>query len=100
MNQKQKWPCADCVDGHCTMNCGPNIPPEVRSAFLHGADKAKLAPTMTPIGSGPRPLRVRGVGRVADEPRAIMVMLTDIPTDDEMRDIHEYVRRAVERIEI
>ena len=29
-----------------------------------------------------QPLRVRGVGRVADEPRALLVSFTDIPTDD------------------
>lgn len=38
------------------------------------------------------PVRVRGVGRVADEPRAVMVLLTDRPTDDELRTIHERLR--------
>jgi len=38
------------------------------------------------------PIRVRGVGRVADEPRALLVMFTDIPTDDEIRQFHDYVR--------
>ena len=37
-------------------------------------------------------LRVRGVGRVADEPRAILVMLTERPTDDEVRALHDYLR--------
>ena len=42
--------------------------------------------------SAPRPLRARGVGRVLDEPRAIMVHFSDIPSDDEMRDFHDFVR--------
>lgn len=42
---------------------------------------------------GDRPLRVRGVFRDADEPRSIGVALTGIPTDDEMRDFHEFVRQ-------
>jgi hypothetical protein len=37
-------------------------------------------------------LKVRGVGRAADEPRAILVMLTDRPTDDELRSLHEFLR--------
>ena len=41
----------------------------------------------------PRPtLRVRGVGRVADEPRALLVLLTDIPTDTQLRELHDYLR--------
>lgn len=40
-------------------------------------------------------LRVRGVGRVADEPRALLVMFTDVPTDDELRKFHEYIRGTV-----
>lgn len=41
---------------------------------------------------GDRPLRVRGVGRNAGEPRSISVALTGIPNDDEMRDLHDYLR--------
>ena len=52
----------------------------------------------SPLGTGPRPLRVRGVGRVADEPRAILVMLSDIPTDDEMREFHDFVRPLEELV--
>lgn len=37
-------------------------------------------------------LRVRGVGRVADEPRALLVLLSERPTDDEIRSLHEYLR--------
>ena len=41
-------------------------------------------------------LRVRGVGRVADEPRALLVLLSDIPGDDDIRALHEWLvhRRA------
>lgn len=42
---------------------------------------------------GDRPLRVRGVGRDAAEPRSISVALTGIPTDDEMRDLHDFLRQ-------
>lgn len=33
---------------------------------------------------------VRGVGRVADEPRALLVLLSDIPTDDDLRVFHDH----------
>lgn len=39
-----------------------------------------------------KPPRVRGVGRMADEPRALLVLLTEIPTDDELRSMHEFLR--------
>jgi hypothetical protein len=39
-----------------------------------------------------KPLRVMGVGRVADNPRALLVLLTEIPTDNELRAFHDYVR--------
>ena len=38
-------------------------------------------------------LRVRGVGRVADEPRAFLVLLTDVPTDNQLREMHDYLRQ-------
>jgi hypothetical protein len=38
-------------------------------------------------------LRVRGVSRVADEPRALLVMLNGIPTDDDLRSLHDFLRR-------
>ena len=37
-----------------------------------------------------KPIRVRGVGRVADEPRALLLLLTERPTDDEIRALHEF----------
>lgn len=37
-------------------------------------------------------LRVRGIGRVADEPRALILMLDERPTDDEMRALHDHLR--------
>lgn len=39
-----------------------------------------------------RPLKVRGVGRDAGEPRALLVMLTERPTDDDIRSLHEFLR--------
>jgi hypothetical protein len=42
-------------------------------------------------------LVVRGVGRVADEPRAILVLLNERPTDDEMRAIHDLLRASPQR---
>lgn len=38
------------------------------------------------------PLKVRGVGRDAEEPRALLVMLTERPTDDDIRSLHEFLR--------
>lgn len=38
------------------------------------------------------PLKFRGVGRVSDEPRALLIALSERPTDDEMRSLHEYLR--------
>lgn len=37
-------------------------------------------------------IRVRGVGRISDEPRAMLILLTERPTDDEIRSMHEYLR--------
>ncbi len=44
-------------------------------------------------------IRVRGVGRVADEPRALLVALSERPTDDEIRSVHDFLRgwRRTER---
>jgi hypothetical protein len=51
---------------------------------------------MTLVHEAPRNpsdvLKVRGVGRVADEPRAILVFLSKQLTDDEMRNFHDYIR--------
>lgn len=38
------------------------------------------------------PLRPRGVGRVADEPRALLILFNENPTDDELRALHEHLR--------
>lgn len=57
---------------------------------------------MTLIYEAPRdpsqPLKVRGVGRVADEPRSVLVALSERPTDDEIRAIHKAARSAVVRL--
>lgn len=37
-------------------------------------------------------VKVRGVGRTVDEPRALLVLLTERPTDDELRSLHEFLR--------
>ena len=39
-----------------------------------------------------RSIRPRGVGRVADEPRALLVLLDERPTDDDIRSLHEFLR--------
>lgn len=44
------------------------------------------------LNTGPRPLRVRGVGRVEDEPRALLVCLSDVPSDNELRVMHDFLR--------
>lgn len=38
------------------------------------------------------PLRVRGVGRVGGEPRALLLCFNESPTDDELRALHEHLR--------
>jgi hypothetical protein len=38
-----------------------------------------------------RGLRARGVSRVADEPRAILVLLNEIPGDDDLRRMHDFL---------
>lgn len=35
-------------------------------------------------------IRVRGVGRISDEPRALLLALTERPTDDEIRALHDF----------
>lgn len=37
-------------------------------------------------------LRIRGIGRVLEEPRAVILMLNERPTDDEMRALHDRLR--------
>ena len=37
-------------------------------------------------------VRVRGVGRVVDEPKALLVFLDGQPTDDHIRSLHEFLR--------
>jgi hypothetical protein len=37
-------------------------------------------------------IRVRGVGRVGDEPRSVLVCLTDIPSDHWLRSFHDAIR--------
>jgi hypothetical protein len=37
-------------------------------------------------------LRVQAVDRVADEPRALLVMLTGIPTDNDLRSLVDFLR--------
>lgn len=41
------------------------------------------------------PLRVRGVSRVADEPRALLLALNERPTDAEMRALHDHLSEVV-----
>jgi hypothetical protein len=41
------------------------------------------------------PLRVRGVGRVAEEPRALLLALNERPTDDEVRALHDHLAEVV-----
>lgn len=52
-----------------------------------------------PVYEAPRdmsvPLRVRGVGRVADEPRALLLSLNERPTDDEIRALHDHLSEVV-----
>lgn len=35
--------------------------------------------------------KVLGVGRMADNPKALLVCLADAPTDDELRFFHDYL---------
>jgi len=39
-----------------------------------------------------RLIRVQGIMRRPEYPHALVVLLTDVPTDDEMRDMHEHLR--------
>ena len=62
--------------------------------------QARLALGEVPaIREAPRdlsiPLRVRGVGRVADEPRALLLALSERPTDDEIRALHDHLSEVV-----
>lgn len=44
-------------------------------------------------------LRARGVGRVADEPRALLVLLTGIPADDDIRALHDWLVSRLARLD-
>lgn len=63
------------------------------------ADLANETEKRTPTYEAPRdpavPLRVRGVGRVADEPRALLLALNERPTDDEIRALHDHLSEVV-----
>ena len=50
-----------------------------------------MSPPLIPHRLGPRPLRVIGVTRT-DDPRALLIVFSARPTDDEMRDVHEIIR--------
>lgn len=81
---------------------GPGLLPVTTPEFMGLCDLALRAAPVEPTDEvrhtyeAPRYLsvilRVRGVGRVADEPRALLVLLNERPTDDELREIHEHLR--------
>lgn len=64
-----------------------------------GAVAEMPAASPSPAHEAPRDpaahLRVRGVGRVADEPRALLLMLNECPTDDEIRALHDHLSEVV-----
>lgn len=37
----------------------------------------------------------QGVGRMADNPRALLVILTDEPSDDDIRSLHDHMKKWV-----
>lgn len=37
-------------------------------------------------------MKVQGVGRMADNPRAVLISLDERPSDDDLRDLHEFLR--------
>lgn len=55
----------------------------------------KVAPTYEAPRDPTIPLRVRGVSRVGDEPRAILLALNERPTDDEIRALHDHLSEVV-----
>lgn len=72
----------------CTVNCGDD--PWLRDGRAQpcaalAAEHARLAAWRA------RP-RVLGVGRMGDNPRAVLVSLERAPTDDELRALHDYLR--------
>lgn len=64
-----------------------------------GAVTELSAASPSPVYEAPRDpavhLRVRGVGRVADEPRALLLALNERPTDDEIRALHDHLSEVV-----
>lgn len=36
--------------------------------------------------------KVQGVGRIADNPRALLVILSAEPSDDDLRSMHDFLR--------
>ena len=64
-----------------------------------GAVTELPAASPSPVYEAPRDpavhLRVRGVGRVADEPRALLLALNERPTDDEIRALHDHLSEVV-----
>lgn len=102
----ERW--RNCPSTHCERAQECRSPHECSAtgrrqghSALHWDKEAQALKTFDPNPStllyeAPRdlsqPLKVRGVGRVADEPRALLVALTERPSDDDIRALHEYLR--------
>jgi hypothetical protein len=95
--------CEDCppvgypTDATRCSPCPRKLPVAIAGpSLLRPAERLSPQPIRPAEYEAPRntsvPLRVRGVGRVADEPRALLVMLTERPTDDELRSMHDFLR--------
>jgi len=69
-----------------------NVPPHVAALVRELAHGCNIVAGYRPEASGNHVVKVRGVGRVSDEPRALLVLLTEQPTDDELRSLHEFLR--------
>jgi hypothetical protein len=84
MGQKMDKPCGDCVDGHCTMNCGPRIPPEVRSAYLGSIGNVEMQRTMIPINTeaGAAIMRDEITVREGDRLWSLLSLILDTHMDD------------------
>jgi hypothetical protein len=71
------------IDDACP-KCLPNFHSD------HSANVVTLAPSQS------KRLKVYGMGRVGDNPQALLLILNQCPTDNQLRYLHDVMRRAAE----
>lgn len=78
---------------YCDRYYSPSDPTKIIGCDCEGAKKARADKFDEQIKKSFSRLRVRGISRVGDNDKVLMLSFDRPPTDDEMSSIHEVVRR-------